>query len=99
VKLLLPRIDAGVVLDGGDVDVPEGLLPYEAEDFPYLERNRRVLSRFLGHPEDTFCVVPSMWDAEYPSRLAPNHDPSTRYFTFGEALYWLIQLPRGPGPS
>ena len=92
VKLLTRRAGDGTVYDGGEVEVPSGLLPYEEQSFPYAERNRRVLSRFLGGTDSRFCVVPSMWDADYPSRRPPD-DSATGYFTFGEALYWLIQLP------
>ena len=92
VKLLAPRVATGVVLDGGDVEVPEGLLPYQRDNFAFGERNDRVMRRFLDPLHGRFCVIPSWNDASYPEKMRDSVDPDP-YFTHGEALYWVIPLP------
>jgi hypothetical protein len=56
VKLLVPKVATGVVLDG-DVELPEGLHPHQGGNFP--SENDRVRRRFLSRFESRFYVIPS----------------------------------------
>ena len=93
VALLAHRIANGTVLDGGDVEIPAGLLPSQEADFVYGAKNELVWRRFLSRSESRFLVVPSEWDNRYPDRFRFDAEGVFRPFLHGEALYWLAQLP------
>jgi hypothetical protein len=93
VKFLVLRTTHGVLLGGGEVEVPAGLLPYEEANFAFGERNDRVWRRFLDRPESRFYVIPSQWDASYADRHPADADGELRHFVHGDALYWLVRLP------